>query len=65
RVGKQSLIWEESANCRVVLFDRLPPAVTDSAKQEYLGVGDHLCGSNVSLLDWATLRKTANGNVKE
>ena len=57
RVGKQRIKWDDSAEIRVILFDKLPDQITDSVKREALGVGDRICASNVSILDWASLSK--------
>lgn len=62
RVGKQRIKWDDSAEIRVILFDKLPDQITDSVKREVLGVGDRICASNVSISDWASLSKYVNEN---
>lgn len=52
RVGKQHIQWEDSAVIRVVLFDKLPNEITDSAKKENIASGERICNSNVYVLDW-------------
>ena len=60
RVGKQKLSWDTAAQTRVILFDRLPGQITDSARREELGANDRICGSDVLILDWKTLCKHAS-----
>ena len=56
RVGKQRIKWNDSANIRMIVFDRLPGQMTDSVKAECLGAGDRICGSDVYVLDWASFK---------
>lgn len=57
QVGKQRIKWEDSAELRIVLFDKLPDLITDSVKKEPLGVGDRICASDSYVLDWSSLSK--------
>lgn len=52
RVGVQKIKWDDDAQIRIFLFDKLPDAVSDSAKRELLGAGDPICSSDVALMDW-------------
>lgn len=52
RVGKQKLKWDDSSQIRIILFDKLPEQISDTAKKECLGTGDRICASGVYLLDW-------------
>lgn len=54
-VGKQKLKWNESADCRLILFDKLPEQVTDSINRDGLDAGDRICGSNTNICDWESL----------
>ena len=56
-VGKQRLSWESSATVRVVLFDKLPPLVSDSKKKEAIGVGERMESVEAYLLDWNSFCK--------
>jgi len=58
-VGKQRLKWDDAAEIRIILFDKLPVRMTDSVKKEDLGVGEKICNSNISILDFATFVKGA------
>ncbi len=52
RVGVQKIKWDDDAQIRIFLFDKLPDAVSDSAKRELLGAGEYICNSDVVLMDW-------------
>ena len=56
-VGKQNLKWNESANIRMILFDKLPEQVTDSANREGLDAGDRICDSDICVWDWMSFSK--------
>ena len=54
-VGKQRLKWDDAAEIRMIVFDRLPWQLTDSVKKENLSIGEKICDSNVYLFDRASL----------
>ena len=54
-VGKQRLAWDPSAAVRVVLFDKLPNAVTDCVRREELAAGDRICATETYLMDFPLL----------
>ena len=60
RVGKQKIKWEDSAELRILLFDKLPDIITDSVKKECLGTGDRICSSNIYLLDFTSFVRDIN-----
>ena len=57
QVGKQRIKWDNFAEIRVILFDKLPDQITDSVKKENLGTGDQICASDVYILDHTTFCK--------
>ena len=59
-MGKQKLKWDEDAEKRFILFDKMPNEITDSVKKENIGVGEKICGSNVYIFDLKTLEKLLN-----
>ena len=59
-VGKQKLKWDEDAEKRFILFDKMSNEITDSVKKENIGVGEKICGSNVYIFDLKTLEKLLN-----
>ena len=56
-VGKQKLKWNESAGIRVILLDKLPEQVTDSASRDGLDAGDRICDSDIYVWDWTSFSK--------
>ncbi len=54
QVGKQRLKWDDKAELRVILFDKLPEDITDSTRKELLAAGARICASDVLILDWRT-----------
>ena len=50
-VGKQTVKWDDSAEIRMIVFDKLPSQITDSVKKENLGVGERICASDICLFD--------------
>ena len=52
-VGKQKLKWDESADIGMILFDRLPEQVTDTAGREGLVAGDRVCDAETYIWAWA------------
>ncbi len=50
-VGKQKIKWDDAAEIRMIVFDKLPAQITDSVKKENLGVGERICASNIYLFD--------------
>lgn len=52
RVGRQSIKWDDTADIRIILFDRLPEHITDSVRTDALAVEDRICDSNVCIMDW-------------
>ena len=56
-VGKQRLFWNSSATVRIVLFDKLPPLVSDSKKKEAIGVGERMESADAYLFDWSLFCK--------
>lgn len=59
-VGKQRLKWDDAAEIRIILFDKLPEQMSDSIKKEALGVGEKICNSNISILDFAIFVKESS-----
>ena len=61
--GQQSLKWlRPKANLtetKILLFDKLPPKVTDALKREELGNGDEICTSKTYVYDLKGLTKKA------
>ena len=53
-VGKQKIKWNDTAEIRMIVFDKLPEQITDSAKKEALSVGERICNSNIYIFDFAT-----------
>lgn len=51
-VGKQKLKWDKSAVIRMILFDKLPEQITDSASRQVLAAGDQICGSDIYICNW-------------
>ena len=52
KVGQQKIRWNEAATTRIILFDKLPEQVTDSANRDGLHAGNQICKSNTFLWDW-------------
>ena len=52
KVGQQKIRWNEAATTRIILFDKLPEQVTDSANRDGLDAGNQICKSNTFLWDW-------------
>ena len=61
QVGKQSIRWNSDAQLRAILFDKLPYEITDATRKEPLFSGDHICSTDVQLLDWQSI---ASGKEK-
>lgn len=59
-VGKQRLKWDDAAEVRIIIFDRLPEQITDFTKKENLCAGEKICSSNIYLFDWITFCKNMN-----
>ena len=53
-VGKQRLKWDDAAEVRIVIFDKLPDQITDCVKKENISAGEQICASNMYLSDLAT-----------
>ena len=53
-VGKQKIKWNDTTEIRMIVFDKLPEQITDSAKKEALGTGERICNSNIYIFDFAT-----------
>ena len=53
-LGKQKIKWDAASEIRMIVFDKLPEQVTDSAKKEALGTGERICNSNIYIFDFAT-----------
>ena len=53
-VGKQKIKWDDASETRMIVFDKLPEQITDSAKKEALGTGERICNSNIYIFDFAT-----------
>ncbi len=63
--GKQKLKWNESADSRMILFDKLPEMVTDSIKRVNIEAGERICDSDISVWDWKSFSKHLNtGDIK-
>ncbi len=52
QIGSQRIKWDRSATVCGILFDKLPDEITDSSKKENIGTGEHICNSEVFVLDW-------------
>ena len=63
-IGKQKLLWREPAEdgktTNILLFDKLPPRISDSQKREDFGNGDCICSSNIYLYDVQHLLNLTN-----
>ena len=59
-VGKQRLKWDDTAEVRIIIFDRIPKQITDFTKKENLCAGEKICSSNIYLFDWITFCKNIN-----
>lgn len=55
KVGQQRIRWNEAATTRVILFDKLPEQVTDSANRDGLDAGGRICNSYTYVTDWKWL----------
>ena len=64
RVGKQKIKWDDTAEIRVIIFDKLPDQITDMVKKENLGVGEKICASDTYLMDWAVFLKCVDKEFK-
>jgi hypothetical protein len=53
-VGKQRLKWDDAAEVRIIIFDKLPKQITDCMKKENIGTGEQICASHMYLLDLST-----------
>ena len=53
-VGKQRLKWDDAAEVRIIIFDKLPEQITDCVKKENIGTGEQICASHMYLLDLST-----------
>ena len=53
-LGKQKIKWNDTAEIRMIVFDKLPEQITDFAKKETLGIGEKICDSNIYIFDFAT-----------
>ena len=53
-LGKQKIKWDAASEIRMIVFDKLPEQITDSAKKEALGTGARICNSNIYIFDFAT-----------
>lgn len=53
-VGKQRLKWDDAAEVRIIIFDKLPEQITDCVKKENIDIGEQICASNMYLLDLST-----------
>ena len=53
-LGKQKIKWDAASEIRMIVFDKLPEQITDSAKKEALGTGERICNSNIYIFDFAT-----------
>lgn len=53
-VGKQRLKWDDAAEVRIIIFDKLPKQITDCVKKENIGTGEQICDSHMYLLDLST-----------
>lgn len=63
QIGKQKIKWDDTAQIRMIVFDKLPNSITDSARKEMLSTGEQICGTNVYVLDWASLCDHINISV--
>jgi len=53
-VGKQRLKWDDAAEVRIIIFDKLPEQITDCVKKENIGTGEQICTSHTYLVDLST-----------
>ena len=59
-VGRRRIAWNRAATVRIVLFDRLPPQISDAQKRGEIGVGEHMKSVNAYVLDWKAFEKRVN-----
>ncbi len=59
-VGRQKIKWDDTAEIRIIVFDKLPEQITDFVKKENLSIGEKICASDIYLLDWVTFFKRIN-----
>lgn len=56
KVGKQKSMWKATDltqnDTNILLFNKLPPRISDSTRQQDLDNGDNICDTNVKLLDF-------------
>lgn len=57
RIGCRHIAWNKAATVRIVLFDQLPPQVSDAMKKGEVGVGEHMKSVNAYLLNWKAFEK--------
>ena len=50
KVGRQPLKWEES-DCNIIIFNKIPDHITDSAQKNLLGKGDRVCETETYIAD--------------
>ena len=56
-VGRRKIAWDKAATVRVVLFDHLPPQISDAVKRGEVGVGEYMESARAYLLDWHVFEK--------
>ena len=49
-VGKQPLKWDD-ADRNIIIFNKIPDHITDSAQKNFLGKGDRVCGTETYIAD--------------
>lgn len=50
KVGRQPLKWEK-ADCNIIIFNKIPDHITDSAQKNLLGKGDRVCETETYIAD--------------
>ena len=50
KVGRQPLKWDD-ADRNIIIFNKIPDHITDSAQKNLLGKGDRVCGTETYIAD--------------
>lgn len=64
KVGKQKRMWKATDltqnDANILLFNKFPPRISDSTRQQDLGNGDSLCNTNVNVYDFQGFSEYVN-----
>lgn len=56
KVGKQKRMWKATDltqnDTNILLFNKFPPRISDSTRQQDLGNGDKICDTNIKVFDF-------------